>query len=97
MTAGELAEAGFSRESVRVLTSRGVLVRLRRGAYVRADLAARVTGSASVRGRAIAIAAAVAVSGQDAVASHEDAALLHGLDQLDRAIEPDLGQPVTRT
>ncbi len=84
MTITELAEAGFSRESVRVLTSRGVLLRVRRGAYVRADLAARVPGSVSFRGRAIAIAAAVAKAGPDAASSHEDAALLHGLEQLDR-------------
>ncbi|HEX6933329.1 MAG TPA: type IV toxin-antitoxin system AbiEi family antitoxin domain-containing protein [Streptosporangiaceae bacterium] len=83
MTYPELAAAGFSRPSIRGLTSRGVLIRVRRGAYARADLAA------GLGDRAIAIAAAVAVAGQGAVASHEDAAFLHGLGQLDRP-RPDL-------
>jgi predicted transcriptional regulator of viral defense system len=78
MTNAELAEAGFNREAIRVLTSRGVLIRVRRGAYAKADLVA------GLGDRAIAIAAAVAVAGQKAVAGHEDAALLHGIAQLSR-------------
>jgi predicted transcriptional regulator of viral defense system len=84
MTFAELTEAGFSRQAIRGLVSRGGLIRVRRGAYARADLAGRVPGSVTFRGRAMAIAAAVAMAGPDAVASHEDAALLHGLEQLDR-------------
>jgi Transcriptional regulator, AbiEi antitoxin/Protein of unknown function (DUF559) len=82
VTTAELAGAGFSRQSVRGLVSRGELIRVRRGAYVRADLACRVPGSAASRDRTLAVAAAVAVAGPDAVASHEHAALLHGLDLL---------------
>jgi putative AbiEi antitoxin of type IV toxin-antitoxin system/uncharacterized protein DUF559 len=80
MTLADLAAAGFSRQSIRGLLSRGDLIRIRRGAYVRADLAARIPGSA----RTLAIAAAVAVAGPEAVASHEDAAQLHGLALLAR-------------
>ena len=83
MTYAELAEAGFSGKSIHALASSGVLIRVRRGACARVDLAARVPGPPAFRGRAIAIAAAVAVAGQDAVASHEDAALLHGLGLLE--------------
>jgi Transcriptional regulator, AbiEi antitoxin len=69
MTFAELANVGYSRQSIRGLVSRGVLIRVRHGAYA----------------RAIAVAAAVAVAGPDAVASHEDAALLHGLRLFDRS------------
>ncbi|MGN6680702.1 MAG: type IV toxin-antitoxin system AbiEi family antitoxin domain-containing protein [Streptosporangiaceae bacterium] len=84
MTYTELAEAGFSGKSIHALASRGVLLRVRRGAYARADLAHHVHGSVQFRERTLAIAAAVAVTGPDAAASHHDAALLHGIDLLDR-------------
>jgi hypothetical protein len=84
MTYTELAEAGFSGKSIHALASRGVLLRVRRGAYARADLAHHVQGSVQLRERTLAIAAAVAVTGPDAAASHHDAALLHGIDLLDR-------------
>ncbi|HKR69612.1 MAG TPA: DUF559 domain-containing protein, partial [Streptosporangiaceae bacterium] len=77
-------EAGFSGKSIHALASRGVLLRVRRGAYARADLAHHVQGSVQLRERTLAIAAAVAVTGPDAAASHHDAALLHGIDLLDR-------------
>jgi AbiEi antitoxin C-terminal domain/Protein of unknown function (DUF559) len=76
MTYAELAGAGFSRQSIRGLVNCGVLTRARHGAYARADL------TAGLDDRTMAIAAAVAVAGHDAVASHEDAALLHGIAQL---------------
>ncbi|HEX9063953.1 MAG TPA: DUF559 domain-containing protein [Streptosporangiaceae bacterium] len=41
-------------------------------------------GSGAVRDRTVQIAAAVAAAGPGAVASHADAALLHGLDLLER-------------
>jgi hypothetical protein len=84
MTLTDLANAGFSRPSIRELTSRSVLVRVRRGAYVPADLACEIPGSAQFRERTLGIAAAVAVAGPDAAASHHDAALLQGTDLLDR-------------
>jgi Protein of unknown function (DUF559)/Transcriptional regulator, AbiEi antitoxin len=84
MTYAELAEAGFSSKSIQALTSRGVLIRLRRGAYARADLARAVQGSAELRERTLAVAAAVAIAGPEAVASHEDAALLQRIDLLGR-------------
>jgi hypothetical protein len=94
MTYTELAEAGFSGKSIHALASRGVLLRVRRGAYARADLAHHVQGSAQFRERTLAIAAAVAVTGPDAAASHHDAALLHGIDLLDRP--PPASIAVTR-
>jgi predicted transcriptional regulator of viral defense system len=80
MTPGELDGAGFSRQAIRELVRRGDLIRIRRGAYARADLASQESGGA----RILAVAAAVAVTGGDAVASHQTAAQLHGLALLDR-------------
>jgi Protein of unknown function (DUF559) len=84
MTYAELAEAGFSGTSIQALASGGVLIRIRRGAYARADLAREVPGSAEFRERALAVAAAVAMAGPDAAASHEDAALLQRIDLFGR-------------
>jgi Transcriptional regulator, AbiEi antitoxin/Protein of unknown function (DUF559) len=80
MTLSELTGAGFSRQSIRELLSRGDLIRVRRGAYARAGLTAQDPEAA----RTLAMAAAVAVAGPDAVASHQAAAQLHGLALLGR-------------
>lgn len=54
-----------------------------RGVYARADLAAAIAGNQ--RGeRILRLAAALAIVGPQAVASHQDAAILHGLALLDR-------------
>ena len=84
VTAAELVHAGFSRKAIQVMVSRGDLLSIRRGAYAKTDLVARLPGAREFRQRAIGIAAAVAVSGPGAVASGQDAALLHGLDLLER-------------
>jgi len=80
MTLSELSGAGFTRQSIRELLSRGDLIRVRRGAYARADLSAQDPQAA----RTLAIAAAVAVAGPNAVASHQTAAQLYGLALLGR-------------
>lgn len=85
MTAGELAAAGFSRSAIQRRAAAGVLIPVRRGVYVPADQVGAVPGSAEFSRRALQIAAAVAASGNRAVAAYHDAALLHGLDLLERA------------
>lgn len=81
-TTAELVGAGFTRAAIRALARRGVLTPVCRGAYARSDLLAQVPGPDLYRDHAVRIAAAIAVVGPDAVGSHQDAAILHGLDLL---------------
>ncbi len=74
----------MSKPTIRRLVRKGVLTPVRRGAYARTDLVSRMSGPDQLPARVLEIAAAVAVAGGGAVASHQDAALLHGLDQLER-------------
>jgi hypothetical protein len=60
-----------------------------RGAYARADLAARARAAGARTERMLSIAAAIAVAGEPVAASHHDAAIVHGLDLLQR---PPAGQ-----
>jgi hypothetical protein len=83
-TTAELVRSGVSKPAIRRLARRGVLIQVRRGAYAEADLVSRMAGPEHLRERRLAIAAAVAVVGADAVASHQDAAFLYGIDQLER-------------
>ena len=83
-TTAELVEAGFAKKTIRNLVRRGVLVSVRRGAYAQAELVGRLSGPAPKRERLVSVAAAVAVAGLDAAASHEDAAMTHGIDLLGR-------------
>jgi Protein of unknown function (DUF559) len=57
---------------------------VRRGGYARAELVAKLPGTAELRDRTLSLATAVAIAGTDAAVSHQDAALLHGLAQLER-------------
>jgi hypothetical protein len=83
ITTAELADAGASDSQIRRLVRRGALLRLGYGTYARAGLVdAEPPGRA--REHAMRVAAALAVSGPGAVASHHSAALLHGLDMLGR-------------
>ena len=108
VTTAELVRAGLSKPAVRRLATKGVLIQVRRGVYARADLVSRMNGRDQLRERRIGIAAAVAVV-SDAVASHQDAAFLHGIDQLEhlpadlitvsRSAKPDgrlAGRPAIR-
>jgi predicted transcriptional regulator of viral defense system len=84
VTTAELVEAGLAKKSIRALARREILTAVRRGVYARTDLIHRLPGQPQSRDRLLSIAAAVAAAGGDAVASHEDAALIHGIDLLRR-------------
>ena len=75
---------------LRVLVKRGVLTPLDRGVYARAELAAKLARGGERGERALRLASALATLGPQAVGSHHDAAIVHGLALLDR--RPD--QPV---
>ena len=83
-TTAELIRSGLAKPAIRRLVRIGVLLRVRHGVYARADLVSRMSGPKEFRLRRLAIAAAVAVVAGDAVASHQDAAVLFGIDLLDR-------------
>jgi uncharacterized protein DUF559 len=87
---------------VRRLVRQGALLRLSYGTYAPAALVA-AEAPGQVREHALRVAAALAVSGPGAVASHHSAALIHGLDMLGRvprelvAVTRPLGGTSTRT
>ncbi len=81
-TTAELLAGGLTDYRIRELVRRGILIPVERGVYAEADAAARARSSRH-GGRLLRIAAAVAIAGRDAVASHRDAAIVHGLDVLD--------------
>ena len=82
-TTAELAAAGITDAKIRTLVRRGVLTPVCRGAWARADLAGRAKAKGARGERLLSIAAAVALAGHRAVASHHDAAVVHGLALLD--------------
>ncbi len=84
VTTAELLAAGLSEGKVQALVRRGVLKQVSHGAYADAQQAARLSRDDPARERLVSVAAAVATAGTGAVASHEDAALVHGLALLDR-------------
>jgi uncharacterized protein DUF559 len=84
VTTAELTSAGLTDAKIRVLVHRRVLQPVCRGAYADAERVARLTQDDPGRVRLLTLAGAVAVAGPNAVASHEDAALVHGLALLDR-------------
>ena len=73
-----------SRASIRRLVADGDLLPVGRGAYARSDLAAQLTSDDRGGEHLLRLAAALAVAGPGAVASHQDAAIVHGLALLDR-------------
>jgi hypothetical protein len=83
VTTAELVAEGASASQIRRLVRRGALMRLGYGTYAPTALvAAEAPGWA--REHAVRVAAALAVTGPGAVASHHSAALIHGLDMLGR-------------
>jgi Transcriptional regulator, AbiEi antitoxin/AbiEi antitoxin C-terminal domain/Protein of unknown function (DUF559) len=78
VTTAELEQAGITDAKIRVLVRRGALTSLGRGVYARNELADQISE------RTLRLAAALAIVGPRAIASHYDAALIHGLALLDR-------------
>ena len=83
MTTAELAAAGVSRGQLRRLVRRGAWRRLAHGVFAPAEVVAEEAGDPAGN-HAVQIAAALALSGSDAVASHHSAAAIHALELLGR-------------
>ncbi len=81
MAAGRWNAIGFPPHIVRSLTASGDLVRMRHGVYA-TRVAVQWAGTDATRRHVLRVLAARATVGQDAVASHHSAALLHRLDLL---------------
>src|SRR5579863_4382215 len=102
VTRTELASAGFTRSKVDILIGRGVLTRTGRGLYARADQVRQLMTTENGK-VALRVAAAAAVVGPESVASHADAAAVHGLAMLTRpnpdsiSISRPLDAPRTRS
>ena len=83
-TVGKWRAAGLTTSQIRSLASKGELVRYRMGVYVRAGFLAKANGNPAVM-QALRVAAVTAgQSAPGAVASHQSAALMHGLDLLEQ-------------
>src|SRR5215831_8572909 len=85
MTTAELAASGVSRGQLRRLVRRGAWLRLAHGVFAPAERVAAEAGDRAGE-HAVRVAAALAVSGPGAVASHHSAALVHALDLLGRKL-----------
>jgi predicted transcriptional regulator of viral defense system len=85
-TTAQWAERGVSAGRLRQLVQAGDLVLLRRGVYATADSLASSAGDPA-RMHAFQVAAALLPASALASASHESAAILHGLDLLERPPE----------
>ena len=83
MTTAELAAAGVSRGQLRRLVRRGAWRRLAHGVFAPAEVVAEEAGDPAGN-HAVQIAAALALRGSDAVASHHSAAAMHALELLGR-------------
>jgi hypothetical protein len=83
-TTAELSAAGLSSAMIRTLVKRGVLTSVCREAYARGELAAGAAAAGPRTERMLSVAAAVAVAGDHVFASHYDAAIVHGLDLLEK-------------
>jgi len=80
LTTGRLNAGGVPDAKIRRLVRRGVLVPVERGAYVRAgDVARGPAGEHALR-----VAAVLAVARPGPAGSHRSAAIIHGLDLLER-------------
>jgi len=82
VTTAELTAAGFSDDRIKTLARRGDLHMVCRGAYADGSRARELLVLAGGK-QLLRVAAAVAVTGPCAVASHESAAYLHSIDLLD--------------
>lgn len=84
---GEALRAGYSEGRVRHLLATGVWSRVRRGICVESAV---LEAADPVRRYALRVAAAVLAVAGDAVASHESAAVLHGIALLDPPAEDEV-------
>ena len=80
-TAAQWRAAGITPAQFRSLTRAGELVRVRRGVYASRSLVESAAADPR-QGHAVRVAGARAAVGRHAVASHQSAALLHGIDLL---------------
>jgi predicted transcriptional regulator of viral defense system len=83
VTLEQIAAAGVSADRVRRLVERGGLVNIRRGVYAPARLVSAATADEPAA-YALRVAGVLAASGGHAVASHQSAAVLHGIDLIGR-------------
>src|SRR5215472_95859 len=81
LTTAELLAAGMSADQIRTRARRGDLVSLRRGVYADAAPARKLRTLVGGE-QLLQIAAAAALTGPDAVVSHQSAASLHHIDLL---------------
>jgi len=79
-TAAELKAAGKSPAQISGLVRQGTLVRLRYGVYASGDMARQVRGQRDGN-QLLDVAATLVRTDPGAVASHESAACIHGIDQ----------------
>jgi predicted transcriptional regulator of viral defense system len=85
-TVDEIVSAGLSYERLRRLEQRGVMVSPRRGIYAPSMIVEEASAD-SARSHALRVACASAATTASWVASHESAAVIHGLDLLSFAPE----------
>ena len=95
-THAELAAAGYSRARIGTQLRAGTIVQLSRGVYALPALAAAASGD-EVREHALAVAAAIRRIGPGVVASHQSAAIIHGLDMMPRPRQDRDPEAVTLT
>jgi hypothetical protein len=83
ITSGQLHEQGLTTDRIRAMVRTGSVIRVGRGCYVKSTQAEPWLRRPEGR-HLLAAGAALAGSGPDLVASHNTAALIHGLDLLER-------------
>ncbi len=79
LSAGEWRALGLTEARIRSLVRSGELIRVWHSAYATRSAVEWSKGSPA-RGHALRVIAAAASVGRDSVASHQSAALIHGLD-----------------
>jgi predicted transcriptional regulator of viral defense system len=90
-TTAELLRKGKSATQIHTMVRRGTLIQVRRGVYARAEMVAELTKRRS-GDHLLQTAAALATLGP-AVASHQSAAIIHGMDLLTRPRVVTLTRP----
>jgi predicted transcriptional regulator of viral defense system len=95
-TAAELKAQGKSAAQIANLTHQGTLVRVRRGVYAPSDMAAQVLNHPH-GAQLLGAAAELLAVGPGAVASHDTAARVHGVDLLARPERDAAASKVTLT